>query len=272
MRLALYALASGLALPVGLALLGAGALARSWWPRVGFIVSLVGLILALASAVPVRRELYGLLVVAFALWSAFGPTRRRARRAALAVLLAAAAAVLAASSLPPHPPIASITLPVFVVGDSLSAGLGSRVQTWPQILAEQTGRQVTNLAHPGSRLRDGLRQAERLPPGESFIIIELGGNDLLGGATAGEFRQDLTDLLGSMSQPGRSVAMFELPLLPLQNRYGEAQREVSASLNIPLIPRRVLAGAVAFPGHTTDGLHLSAEGHRWLANRVAAWI
>jgi lysophospholipase L1-like esterase len=111
-----------------------------------------------------------------------------------------------------------------------------------------------------------------LPSGAHLLIIELGGNDLLGGSNADEFRRDLTALLASVSQPGRIVAMFELPLLPLQNAFGEAQRDVSSRLGVRLIPRRVLAGAVALSGHTTDGLHLSAAGHRWLANRVAAWI
>jgi len=273
LRLALYALASGGALPAGLVVLGAGALARARWPRAGFGVAMAGLILVLASAVPVRRELYGVLVLAFGAWSACGRARVRAQRATLVGLLAAGVAVQGGDSWPIRgagPP--STSLPVFVLGDSLSAGLGRDTPTWPQVLADQTGRSVTNLAHPGSRLRDGLGQAEGLPSDESLVVIELGGNDLLGGATADEFRRDLTALLRGVTQAGRQVVMFELPLLPLQNRYGEAQREVCARLGVVLIPRRVLAGAVAWPGHTTDGLHLSAEGHRWLARRVASWI
>ena len=35
-----------------------------------------------------------------------------------------------------------------------------------------------------------------------------------------------------------------------------------------LIPRAVLAGAIALPGNAVDGLHLSAQGHHWLAKRV----
>jgi lysophospholipase L1-like esterase len=273
LRLALYVLASGFALPLGLGLIAAGALGRLRWPRTGLGVAVGGLALALASAVPVGRVLYGLLIGVFGVWSVLGATRERAQRAALVPLLAIAATVQVSSLLPASPtPEPSDTLPVFVLGDSLSAGFGSDLKTWPDILAERTGRAITNLAHPGSRLRDGLRQAELLPSGDCLLIIELGGNDLLGGATVNEFHRDLTALLRHVTQLGRTIAMFELPLLPLQNRYGEAQREVSSRLGVLLIPRRVLAGAVALPDHTTDGLHLSAEGHRWLASRVASWI
>jgi lysophospholipase L1-like esterase len=162
---------------------------------------------------------------------------------------------------------------VFVLGDSLSAGLDPDGVAWPTRLADTTARKVRNLAHPGSRLRDGLRQAEQLPPGPSVVVIELGGNDILSGTTPPRFEEALRALLNSAaSDPERIVWMFELPLLPLQNRYGLVQRRLSAELGVTLIPRRVLAGAVALPGHTTDGLHLSPAGHDWLARTLARWL
>jgi lysophospholipase L1-like esterase len=104
------------------------------------------------------------------------------------------------------------------------------------------------------------------------VLVELGGNDLLGGATVEAFAANLRRLFRQTTGEGRSLVMFELPLLPLQNRYGKVQRQVSAEFGVRLIPRRILAGAVALPGHTTDGLHLSATGHRWLAEKLVAWL
>jgi lysophospholipase L1-like esterase len=47
---------------------------------------------------------------------------------------------------------------------------------------------------------------------------------------------------------------------------------MAAEYGVGLIPRRVLAGAIALPGHAVDGLHLSNQGHRWLARMTAAWL
>jgi acyl-CoA thioesterase-1 len=268
-------LVSGDALPVGLALLCIGAVLGFWRHRPGVAVALLGIALAFAAAVPLSPLLYGLLLLVVILW-AVRPSRRRARHLAVTwVVVAVAVAVFAANwlqgSFGTRP--APRTPPLFVLGDSLSAGLGGdKTDTWPSLLAKRTDRSIRNLATPGARLRDGIVQAEAVPPGKSVILIELGGNDLLGGATVHEFTSSLRALLESVSRSDRSVFMFELPLPPLHNSFGRAQRRLCADYGVALIPRRVLAGAIALPGHTTDGLHLSPEGHRWLARRVTTWF
>ena len=162
--------------------------------------------------------------------------------------------------------------PVFVIGDSLSAGLGnSDAGTWPRLLAARLALPVSNLARAGATLADGTHQAAGIPRGEpAILLVELGGNDLLGEATPETFERDLAALLAVLKADGRKVAMFELPLLPFQNRYGRIQRRVCADHDVTHLPRYLLAGAVALPGHAADGLHLSPEGHAWLAERVAA--
>lgn len=273
MRLVLYLLASGVALPIGLVLLGAGVLSGFRWPRLASAVSASGLTLALLSAVPVGLPLYGLLFASHLVWLAARGRSTRAQVLGGVLVLGSGLGVQAAAFLPPAAGPRPAALPVFVLGDSLSAGLAPEGVTWPKLLAETTGREVRNLAHPGARLRDGLRQAEQLPPGPSVVIVELGGNDLLSGAGPAAFGDALAAVLQRVSsEPERVTVMFELPLLPLQNRFGRIQRRVCDRLDVALIPRRVLAGAVALPGHTTDGLHLSREGHEWLARHVAAWL
>jgi acyl-CoA thioesterase I len=107
-----------------------------------------------------------------------------------------------------------------------------------------------------------------MPPGPVTVVIEIGGNDLLSGLPSGEFRKALAPLLATAGGPARSVVMFELPLLPLQNAYGEVQRDLSRRYGVTLLPRRLLAGVVAHEARTVDGLHLSPAGHEWLADRV----
>jgi len=164
--------------------------------------------------------------------------------------------------------------PVYVVGDSISAGLGtSKDGTWPQLLAARLGLNVSNLAQPGARLADGASQARSIPKGPAVVVVELGGNDLLSGTTPARFGADLRSFLEMLKTRDRRILMFELPLLPFQNAFGRIQREVCREHDVSLVPRSVLAGALALPGHATDGLHLSAQGHAWLAARVSKmWL
>jgi acyl-CoA thioesterase-1 len=162
---------------------------------------------------------------------------------------------------------------IVVVGDSLSAGVGASTDgTWPQLLSEQLKVRVSNLAQAGATLASGVLQARAVPEGSAIVLVELGGNDVLSGVGPERFEVELRSLLALLVTRDRRVLMFELPLLPSQYSYGRVQRNAAREYGVGLIPRRVLAGAVALPGHTSDGLHLSARGHAWLAARVAeAW-
>ena len=275
MGLVLFVLLSGAALPIGLALLGIGALAAFARPRIGTPLGLCGIVLAVASAVPLNVALYGALGFAVAGWLAFVGRSARGHRISTGALLVVIFIMATAFALeqPSLPGASADRRPVFVLGDSLSAGLSSRMEgTWPSLLASQIRRPVRSFARPGSRLGDGIVQAEALPPGPCVVLVELGGNDILSHSSVENFADGMRRLLSTVNDPRRSVVMFELPLLPLQNRYGHVQRQVSGEFGVRLIPRRVLAGAVTVPGNTMDGLHLSPAGHRWLAGEVAKWL
>lgn len=272
--LGLFLLLSGHALTIGLGFGAFGTVIGLRWMRVGVLLVVVGLVLALASAVPLPNFVYLLLIGAVVVWVVAIRRSHPARHVTTGLLVATCLALLIAGFVV-RPAVAGRlgTAPVFVLGDSLSAGVGAdRSATWPALLAVQTGGVVENLAHPGARLLDGIPQAAAIPQGSSTVLVELGGNDLLAGVDPGTFEESLRRLLHEIRQPDRTVVVLELPLMPFQNRYGRAQWQVCDDLSVALIPRTVLAGALALPGHTTDGLHLSPQGHRWLAKRIGAWF
>jgi acyl-CoA thioesterase-1 len=62
--------------------------------------------------------------------------------------------------------------------------------------------------------------------------------------------------------------MLELPLPPLSNEYGRIQRRLAARHHVRLVPKRVFMSVLASDGATLDGIHLSAAGHRRLADAV----
>ena len=275
MGVALYLLISGGTLYLGLSLLVLGAGVATLWPRVGRVLVWVGLAFVLLSAVPLHPAFYALLAVLVVGWLFSRNGTRRIQRATTIGLLVAAGAVSVESLVARRDagPL-STRRHVFVLGDSLSAGLGGgREHTWPQILAAHRRLRVSNLARPGARLADALSQARSIPRGPATVLVELGGNDILGGTTAARFDADLRALLAAVVAEDRQVLMFELPLLPLQNAFGRIQRDACKHHGVALLPRSILAGAVALPGNASDGLHLTPRGHAWLARRLSElWV
>jgi hypothetical protein len=149
-----------------------------------------------------------------------------------------------------------------VIGDSISAGLGSRVLQWPAIMQQKTKLDVRNLSRPGTTMSDGESMAEMVTAEDHLILIELGGNDLIAGESSDVFAQALNAVLARLAVPGRTLVMFELPLLPDRVAYGQIQRRLCAQYRVWLIPKRYLSGVIAGRDATSDGLHLTDIGAR----------
>ena len=159
--------------------------------------------------------------------------------------------------------------PVYVIGDSLSAGIGGvQDQTWPQIMAQENNIKVINLSRAGATVKSAVSMTDKVKDKNALVILEIGGNDLFGSKTAKEFGSELEELIQQNRSAGRTVLMFELPLFPLWNNYGRVQRQLSRKYNIKLIPKGILAGVLTSPGDTIDGIHLTEKGHRRMAEEV----
>ncbi len=152
---------------------------------------------------------------------------------------------------------------VYVVGDSISAGVGFRGEV---TYAELLGTDWSNHSVGGGTVGSALRTMELVKAGPGDVILfEIGGNDLLGGTSGSDFRRGLAALLRRGRETGARLAMLELPLPPLTQAYGRAQRELAAQYEVALIPRRGFARVLSGAGSTVDGLHLANFGHRKMA-------
>lgn len=157
---------------------------------------------------------------------------------------------------------------VFVIGDSLSAGISAKERAWPDVLSDISHLTVINLAKPGATVETALDQGTGITGNHSLILVEIGGNNLLGGTDSKTFFIQLDKLLGKLSSGGNRVAMFELPLFPFCNAFGKAQRNLAQKYNVTLIPKHYLTDIFAIKDGTLDGLHLSQKGHDALANSI----
>jgi acyl-CoA thioesterase-1 len=157
---------------------------------------------------------------------------------------------------------------ITIVGDSISAGIDSRVPAWPSLLQHEMGVRVRNLSQAGATTSDAIKMAQQLAHEDRLILVEIGGNDLLAGISTEQFAQSLEKLLSHVSGPGRTVIMMELPLLPHRIGYGQVQRRLARKYGVYLVPKRYFARVISGANATSDGLHLSEDGARRMAQLV----
>jgi len=161
---------------------------------------------------------------------------------------------------------------LYVLGDSLSAGMGMGETPWPEVLDGMLPNQVVNLARPGAVTADGLRQAEFHSAEPATVLIALGGNDVMDQTPLKSFRNSLDALMTSLTEQGHSLILLETPLYPFQGKYGRAQRQLARKHDAVLLPKRLITRTLGQPYATLDGLHLSDTGHRHLSQQIAEHI
>jgi acyl-CoA thioesterase-1 len=270
-------MASGNAFFIGMGMTVIAFALRLWLGSRAWVVLLtvgwlVGISLVVLSATPMSFWLYGLwFVLCIAVRISFNVRTSFQLRASTVIAFAFFSLSLCLTELP-YRWVQPITVfqnePVFVLGDSLSAGIGAKERAWPAVLGDLSHLKVINLARPGATVETALDQADGINAGKALVIVEIGGNDLLGHTDSHAFYGQLDKLLGKLKKENNRIVMFELPLLPFWNAFGKDQRVLAGKYGVTLIPKSCLAGVFGSKGATLDGLHLSQKGHNMLARTV----
>ena len=160
---------------------------------------------------------------------------------------------------------------IIVIGDSISAGIGNESELWPAILQSEIGIRVINISEPGLKVAGAAEKAGRLEDTASeskVIILEIGGNDILGKTEIKTFEMNLDRIFDFVSRRANTIIVLELPLPPFCNRYGRIQRRLAKKYGAHMIPKRYFAGVITSPEATVDGLHLSPIGHQMFAEMI----
>lgn len=273
----IYLFGSGLALFLAAAMILTAVVllphTKGWRAKGLGILTLVGLAVAVVSAAPLSYWLYVFAIGMTLVWLRL--ERRPSEHWTMAARRATAAIWIGVVLLElPHQLSPRLTAvdrpPLYVIGDSVTAGMGgTNDRTWTNLLPSTVV--VHNLARPGASTANALqKQVPQIPNEAKLVLIEIGGNDLLGGTATAQFERDLSALLKHVTQsPARpTVLMFELPLPPLCNEYGRIQRRLAARYGVRLIPKRVFISVLTGDGATLDSIHLSDAGHRAMADAV----
>jgi acyl-CoA thioesterase-1 len=251
-------------------------LSRRIWVSALTVGWLVGISLVVLSATPMSIWLYGLwFVLCLVVRIAFNVRTSFQMRISIVLAFAFFSLSLCLTELPYRwlqPTIVFPNEPVFVVGDSISAGIGTKERTWPVVLGDLSHLKVTNLARPGATIETAMDQMRDITAANPLVLVEIGGNDLLGHTDSRTFYRQLDMLLLKLKSRNSQIIMFELPLLPFWNAYGRDQRVLAEKYGVTLIPKSCLAGIFGAKGNTVDGLHLTQKGHNELARAVNRWL
>jgi acyl-CoA thioesterase-1 len=153
---------------------------------------------------------------------------------------------------------------ITIIGDSVTAGVGSdeTSERWPQILEREHGIAVHDMSHVEETAASALKRVRSHKVDSPIVVVEIGGNDLLGGTpSADRSADDLDALLDHVTTADCQVVMFELPSPPFHNEYGRIQRLAAKRHNVHLIPRRRFLSVLAAGDATLDTIYLSQAGH-----------
>jgi len=279
MNWVVFQIASGRAFFVAVACLVAAVLLHSGRSprarRVSTWSLVAGLITLSVAAAPIPYWAYALVGVAILVGLSAGRfgTYAAMGRAGAALMLAAVALHEARyHRMPVLRPAPARR--IAVIGDSITAGNGADDPTrkWPAILRDQHGVTVQDLSRAGATAASAAKQLQHQVIDAPVVIVEIGGNDFLGGGSVRGFEEGLESLLEAISKPGRQIAMFELPIPPLYEGFGRVQRDLAARYGVALIPKRILLSVVGATGATVDSIHLTQQGHDRMAGFVWALV
>lgn len=239
--------------------------------RISVFFFLIGVIAIAISSTAIPYWYYVVAVVATVPWVASRFVKKWRRWAPFVVM--AAWVIAAALEIPYHiTPTLESTSPrsVTIIGDSVTAGTGGgdKSEKWPAILAQQHDVIVQDISHMGETAASALKRVEKHEIASNVVLLEIGGNDLLGSTSSDQFARDLDALLAHVSAPGRQIIMFELPLPPFNHEYGRIQRSLARKHHVSLIPKRIFLSVLTADGSTLDTIHLTQSGH----DRMAACV
>lgn len=276
--------ASGWAFYSGFLLIITGT-AMSWLPYkllrlyVARLFLLIGLINVILSSTPFSMLLLLLLILLIVMLLLISENKKLKRRnkiitSALIVLLSLYAVLADLPFLFSGEPVKMATDNVFVIADSISAGIGFKGEKiWSEILVSDFKLNAINKAVGGGTLASSINTLRKVNVGKNdLLILEIGGNDILAGAAAGKFYAELDRLLADAAAKCDRVIMLELPLPPFCGAFTGCQRELCSKYRVSLIPKRYFSWVITGSESTVDGLHLSNIGQKRMAEVISRHI
>ncbi len=170
---------------------------------------------------------------------------------------------------------------ILVLGDSLSAGYGIRVeQGWVALLqarlrAKGYGHRVINASSSGETTGGALARLPRALATHrpAIVIVELGGNDGMRGLPVADIRRNFDAIIRTSQQAGARILLVGMKIPPnygaaytrdFYGLYGDLSRQYKLS-SVPFLLETVAPDENLFQ---EDGIHPTAAAQPRLLDEV----
>ena len=173
---------------------------------------------------------------------------------------------------------------VVFLGDSLSAGHGlSEAEAFPALVQEQLRGKgypidVVNAGVSGDTTAGGLSRIDWvLRSAPQLLVVELGGNDALRGQPLDNVEANLREIVRRGRAAGARVLLLGMDIPTnfgpeYATGFNELYRRVAEEEDAELLPGFIREVGLDPSLMMADGIHPNAEGHRKLAEQLAATI
>ncbi len=241
---------------------------KIWMKYLSYLLRTLGLLFVVLSSTPLHPLFYVLGLILL-----LGSSFKSKRQVYFKMLFMFFAFLLTFIEIPFHilPDVSTSDADrIYVVGDSISSGMGNKDEkTWPVLLSEKLHIATENLSIAGATAESALKQQVPKVSGKgNLVFLEIGGNDLLNYNSPEKYETALTEIIQQFQASSNQIVWFELPLLPQYYPYGRIQRKLARKYDITLIPKSVMANVFGTLGATSDGMHLTPNGHEMMAHEI----
>jgi acyl-CoA thioesterase-1 len=178
-------------------------------------------------------------------------------------------------------PVDAATPTILVVGDSLSAGYGIKVQEgWVNLLSQRLSTQgydyrvvnasVSGETSSGARTRFASLVNTHHP---GIVILEIGANDGLRGLPTNQMRDNIANMISTAQSKGSSVLLVGIQMPP---NYGDAYTtaftdvylQLSKLPKVRFVPFFLKDVALNDKFMQADNIHPNEQGQPYLLNTV----
>lgn len=159
---------------------------------------------------------------------------------------------------------------ILAFGDSLTYGSGARPEeSYPSVLADQTGLTVINAGIPGEISAAGLRRLPALLDRHQpeLLILCHGANDILRRLSRDTMRDNLKQMIELARSRDIEVVLIAVPEFSFFLSDATVYRQLADDTGTPLL-EDVMANIISTPSLRADQVHPNQQGYKILANAV----
>ncbi|HET9228430.1 MAG TPA: GDSL-type esterase/lipase family protein [Thermoanaerobaculia bacterium] len=158
---------------------------------------------------------------------------------------------------------------IVCLGDSITSGVGTGPgEAYCELLSAKLGIELINAGVPGDTTEDGLARVEDvLAQNPWMVIVELGGNDILGSVPPARSEAALRQILDRLLAARVVPVLVEIEV-PFRGQYADVFERIGDDYDIPVVDESL--GEILLDSDLkADPIHPNAAGHQVLAEAVA---